>query len=282
MLDLEILIFTTDKTIEILYVTLPKVIEHFLSLGLKINVVSNQYNDIDKEFPSVNFIFTDIPFNEDGSHFNRMLSIACNTINSKYLLFLVDDYIFNSRVKKDNFEKIFNLIFSENIDYFSFQSVFGVLNLFNKWENYNFDKLKYDLENVELKIIDGKFKHCLSVQPSIWKVEFIEELLRDNPTITLSKLDNRILSKTNNVLVSDLTYSDDFYSFYDKKLLSYYCGKLCNHIDEREINSDFFIFDYGEIVRHGKLIESDTNSKKIVMDELQHNESLKNKIIKFL
>lgn len=282
MSGIEIVIYTTNNSIEILYVTLPRVINFFSKTGIRINVVSNTKNDIYLDFPEVNFIFTDVNFDTMGTHFSDMMKIVCNTITSDYLLFLVDDYIFNSTVNKTNFDKIFDLIVCEDIDYFSFQSVFGVLNLFNKWDNYEFDKTKYNFGDIHIKKMDGKFKHCLSVQPSIWKIDFIKELITDNPSLTLSQLDNRILNKTKNDLLFDLEYSDDFYHFYDRKLLSYYFGELTNHIDERKIGSDFFMFDYGEIIRHGKIIESETNSKKIVMDEINNNEILKIKLKKFL
>ena len=87
----------------------------------------------------------------------------------------------------------------------------------------------------------------------------------------------------------NLNYETNYYDENDTSNLDYgFKNLIINYppfsynIDDRPVGSEYFVFDYGEILRHGKVIESETNSKKLLMEFLDKNKNLSEKIAKFL
>jgi hypothetical protein len=54
------------------------------------------------------------------------------------------------------------------------------------------------------------------------------------------------------------------------------------HVDEKPLSTDFLLIDYIEIVRHGKFLDANVNSKDILNNILNSKENIKNKLNKFI
>lgn len=108
--------------------------------------------------------------------------------------------------------------------------------------------------------------------------------------ISLHQLDNTDIKNTK----GEKRKLQEFYnySFYEKKInffdfgfknYCYHYPTLTYHADEREIGSDFLLIDYIEIVRHGKFLNAEVNSK-LLLKEILESENIKpiiNKLSKF-
>jgi hypothetical protein len=77
--------------------------------------------------------------------------------------------------------------------------------------------------------MDNQYQHAFSVQPCIWKKSSLQQLLRDNPNISLHDMDN---SKLNNKDQYKIICTN--YKIYDG---------CCP--------PEYFIIGYVEIIRHG-------------------------------
>jgi hypothetical protein len=57
---------------------------------------------------------------------------------------------------------------------------------------------------------------------------------------------------------------------------------LTYNIDNRVPDSDFYVFDYGEIIRHGKFVDTMTNTKRLVLDYIEKDQALQEKLKNFI
>jgi hypothetical protein len=285
---MEIIIFTNEHYIDILNITLPRFVEYLKPLNLRINVVTNRLvNNTGINFDGVNIIETGVGFEYDGSHFRQSMLHALSELNCEYFLFFCDDYILNSMTKKESFENVFNIIKEFNCDYYSF-SCLRFTGVTHKWKTLNPNLKDYGIDNGILYQIDDDYRHLYSVQPCIWKTSSFIELTNYNSRLSLHGLDNTmILNKKGRQ--RNLNYETNYYDSNDENKLDYNFVNLAidlppfsYNLDNREMGSDYFVFDYGEIVRHGKIMETITNSRLLVLSILEKNPELKDKIKKFL
>jgi hypothetical protein len=65
---------------------------------------------------------------------------------------------------------------------------------------------------------------------------------------------------------------------YNFKNYCYHYPPLSYHVDEKSINDDYFVIDYIEIVRHGKFINYNVNSKLILDKILLSMPEINNKL----
>lgn len=283
MNTIEAVVFTNEKYFNILYVTLPKLVQN---LNIPINVVTNKL--LENNFEKVNFIETNIEFSQQGSHFRDSMIKSLIKINSEYILFFCDDYMMNSPVNYENFESVMKIIKSYNCDFFSFSSLNYCDHIISKWNKIETNLSKFGIGGGVLYEIPDNYRHLYSVQPCIWKKTSLLELLDYNEELSISSLDNTNI-KNKKGFFRHLNYETNYYEDTESTSLDYGFKNLTinyppftYNIDDRPIGSEYFVFDYGEILRHGKVVESETNSKKILMKFLDENESLIDKISQFL
>jgi hypothetical protein len=285
MNDVAFLVFTNEHYFDLLNLTLPYTIENTKHLDKKIYLVSNKIPEHNK-FDGINYIDTNVPFEDDGGHFKNVLFNALNQIPEKYVLFLCDDYLLRSPIKKDKFDSIINIIEDTDADFLSLSTQKHYEMFLDNW-NKPFIDPKYGLPSDCIYEMDEKVRHLYSVQPCIWKVSSLIQIIQTHITkdrrLALHDLDNT------NILTKNGEYRElqDNTILYDKRPLGYNFKNLCIHhppdtynFDEKNIGSEYFVIDYCEIIRGGKFIQG-TNSIVYLNEILSTNNNIKNKLERF-
>jgi hypothetical protein len=288
MKDISFVVFTNENYFNLLYLTLPYTIENTKHLNKKINIVSNKIPQHEK-FEGINYIDSNVNFSGDGSHFRDSLLFALNQIPEDYILFLCDDYLIKSPINKNRFDNIINILDKINGDYLALGTQKHIENFVVNWEKPNITLSEYGFPDGCFYKFDVTARHMYSVQPCVWKKSSLIELLTHNPSLTLHQLDNtNILNKKgeNRQLTEFFNFS--FYenkeNFFDYGFnnFCYHHPPITYHVDEKPLSTDFLLIDYIEIVRHGKFLDANVNSKDILNNILNSNENIKNKLKKFI
>jgi len=290
MNDVAFLIFTNETYFDLLSLTLPYTIENTKHLNKKIYVVSNKI-PIHDRIDGIEYIETNNQFEEDGGHFRNVLFNALKQIPEEYILFLCDDYLLRSPIKKDKFDSLLEIIEELNADFFSLSTQKHYEMFMGKWNKPSIDLLKYDFPSDCLYEMDESVRHMYSVQPCIWKktslIQILDTHISKDRRLALHDLDNT------NILTKDGNYrkllDHEHYSlmFYEDIPLGYGFKNFCihyppytNNFDEKVIGNDYFIIDYCEIIRGGKFIHG-TNSSAYLNEILPKHENIKNKLERF-
>jgi len=290
MRDISFVVFTNEKYFKLLYLTLPYTIENTKHLGKTINVVSNKIPEHDK-FDGVNYIDPNVNFSSTGSHFRDSLLMALNQIPEDYILFLCDDYLIKSPINKNRFDNLVNIMEKINGDFLALGTQKHIENFVVNWNRPEIKLSDYGFPDDCFYEFDETARHMYSVQPCIWKKSSLIELLNHNPGLTLHQLDNTdILNKRREKrnLIEKHSYlfyeSKENFFDYGFKNFCYHFPPLTNHVDEKPMSSDFLLIDYIEIVRHGKFLNAEVNSKTILHNILnsEENTDLKDKLKDFL
>jgi len=288
MKDISFIVFTNENYFDLLYLTLPYTIENTKHLNKTINIVSNKIPQHEK-FDGVNYIDSNVNFSGDGSHFRDSLLFALNQIPEDYILFLCDDYLIKSPINKNRFDNIINILDKINGDYLALGTQKHIENFVVNWEKPNITLSEYGFPNGCFYKFDVTARHMYSVQPCVWKKSSLIELLTHNPSLTLHQLDNTdILNKKgeNRQLTEFFNFS--FYenkeNFFDYEFnnFCYHYPPISYHVDEKPLSTDFLLIDYIEIVRHGKFLDANVNSKDILNNILNSDENIKHKLKKFI
>jgi hypothetical protein len=160
-----------------------------------------------------------------------------------------------------------------------------------EWKQPDINLSEYGFPDNCFYEFDDTVRHMYSVQPCIWKKSSLIELLNHNPELTLHQLDNtdvynkrgerRNLIEKHGYLFYET--KENFFN-YGFNNFCYHHPPLTYHVDEKPMSSDFLLIDYIEIVRHGKFLDVDVNSKFILHDILnsEGNSDLKDKLKDFL
>jgi hypothetical protein len=237
----------------------------------------------------LNYIDSNVNFSGDGSHFRDSLLFALNQIPEDYILFLCDDYLIKSPINKNRFDNIINILDKINGDYLALGTQKHIENFVINWDKPNINLSEYGFPDGCFYKFDVTARHMYSVQPCVWKKSSLIELLTHNPSLTLHQLDNtNILNKKgeNRQLTEFFNFS--FYenkeNFFDYGFnnFCYHHPTITYHVDEKPLSTDFLLIDYIEIVRHGKFLDANVNSKDILNNILNSNENIKNKLKKFI
>jgi hypothetical protein len=288
MKDISFVVFTNENYFDLLYITLPYTIENTKHLNKTINIVSNKIPQHEK-FDGVNYIDSNVNFSGDGSHFRDSLLFALNQIPEDYILFLCDDYLIKSPINKNRFDNIINILDKINGDYLALGTQKHIENFVVNWEKPNITLSEYGFPDGCFYKFDVTARHMYSVQPCVWKKSSLIELLTHNPSLTLHQLDNtNILNKKgeNRQLTEFFNFS--FYenkeNFFDYGFnnFCYHYPPISYHVDEKPLSTDFLLIDYIEIVRHGKFLDANVNSKDILNNILNSDENIKHKLKKFI
>ena len=288
MKDISFVVFTNENYFNLLYLTLPYTIENTKHLNKTINIVSNKIPQHEK-FDGVNYIDSNVNFSGDGSHFRDSLLFALNQIPEDYILFLCDDYLIKSPINKNRFDNIINILDIINGDYLALGTQKHIENFVVNWEKPNITLSEYGFPDGCFYKFDVTARHMYSVQPCVWKKSSLIELLIHNPSLTLHQLDNtNILNKKGENRQLSEFFNFSFYenkeNFFDYGFnnFCYHCPPITYHVDEKPLSTDLLLIDYIEIVRHGKFLDADVNSKDILNNILNSDENIKHKLKKFI
>lgn len=290
MKDISFVVFTNENYFNLLYLTLPFTIENTKHLGKPINIVSNRIPPYEK-FDEVNYIDCNVNFSSNGSHFRDTLLFALNQISEEYILFLCDDYLIKSPINKNRFDNLVKILEKINGSFLSLGTQKHIENFVVNWNRPDILLSDYGFPNDCFYEFDISARHMYSVQPCVWKKTDLIELLFHNPNLTLHQLDNTdILNKKGErrKLLESFNFSfyekkENFFD-YNFKNFCYHYPPFTYHVDEKNLSSDFLLIDYIEIVRHGKFLDADVNSKYILNDILEKKEfeKIKKKLINFI
>lgn len=287
MEDISFLIFTNEKYFDLLELTLPFVLNNTKHLEKKINVVSNRL-PTNVSLYDVTYFNANENFTENGSHFRNCMLYALERIGERYILFLCDDYLIQSPIDKIIFRNIISFLDEFSVDFLSLGTQKHIENVITSWKQPNIEHTNFWFDKNHFYEMDSSYRHMYSVQPCVWKKNSLIELLINNPTLTLHQLDNTdIMNKKqkrrNFEFIEPLFYKNEPNFFdYQFKNFCYHNPPLTYHIDEKPIGSDFFLLDYFEIVRHGKFLTANVNSKFLLDNILEKNIDLKSKLSRFL
>lgn len=291
MNDIAFIIFTNEKYFDLLDLTLPFTIDNTKHLFKNIYIVSNKIPNItNKLFNNVILIDTNVQFATDGSHFSQVMREALPQIKERYILFLCDDYLIKSPIKKQIFNDIIALLNDLNGDYMALGTQKHMEYFLNNWTKPEIDYSKYHFPHTDIfYAFDPRARHMYSVQPCIWKKDSLLELFDYNKNLSLHQLDNTdVMNKKGekrhlDPIYNFMLYADknDFFD-YNFKNYCYHYPPLTYHVDEKAIGDDFFVIDYIEIVRNGKFISFDVNSKFILNQVLDTNPDIRQKLTHFL
>ncbi len=285
--NISIIIYTNETYYDLLEFTLPFLIENFKKINIKKYVVSNKIKQ-SSHFEVSEQIDCGVEFLSNGGHFEQTISYALENIKEDYILFLCDDYLIKSEVKYDILMGVFNFVIDNEIDYMSLGTQKHMEPFIFEWENFNIDYKKYGLPDKCLFKTDVNCRHLYSVQPCIWKKKSLIEILKNNKNITLHDLDNTNIKDLNGNY-RELDEEKNFmfykknenYRNYDFKNVCIHYPIISYHVDEKPIDSDYFLLDYIEIVRHGKFLDAEVNSKYILNQKLNEKLNIKNKLLNF-
>jgi hypothetical protein len=285
--DISFNIFTNENYFNINYVTVPQLIKNTQGLNVKINLISNKFPQHER-FVGVNYIESNVPFDGSGHHFRNTMLYALERIEEKYVFFLCDDYIFRNPVKEETFNSISKILDELGGDFLSLSTQKHMGAYVNDWSRVELDLPKYGFPGGSLRYMPDEYCHMYSVQPCVWKKESLMELLQYNNRLSLHDLDNlNIVNKKGerrerNPEILFYHKKPGFFD-YGFKNIGIYLDPIGFNADERIPNSDYLIIDYCEIIRHGKIMEADTNSKKYFLELIETGEykNIKEKLNKF-
>jgi hypothetical protein len=280
-------VFTNENYFGINYVTIPQLIKNTKHLNVKINLISNKFPEHER-FEGVNYIESNIPFDGSGKHFRDTMLYALDRIEEKYIFFLCDDYVFRSPVKENTFNSITSILDKTNSDFLSLSTQKHMGAFISKWDKIDLDITNYGYPSNCFYYMPDEYCHMYSVQPCVWKKESLIELLKQNEGLSLHDLDNlNIVNKKNERRERNPSilfyYEKQGFFDYGFKNIGIYLDPLGFNADEREPNTDYLIIDYCEVIRHGRIMEPDTNSKRYFLDLIKTDEykNIKDKLNKF-
>lgn len=287
MSKVSIIIYTNESYLDLLDLTLPSVLKSFEHIDLKFYLVSNKITT-ELIFEKVTQIDCGVDFSSDGSHFQKTLLFALDKIDCEIVLFLCDDYFFKSKTKKEVFDSLVNLMIDYDIDYLSLGTQKHMEGYLYNWDKLSFNSKEYNLPSEIIYFMDKNYRHLYSVQPSLWKKKSLQKILLNNNYLTLHDLDNSNIKDCNGLkrsLDQKKNYmfyiNDPKFQFFTDKNICLHKPPLTYHVDEKSLDSDYFVIDYIEIIRHGKFINAEVNSKFILKNLLLNSEDISDKLSKF-
>lgn len=282
-----IVVYTNEKYFDLLFLTLPYTVKHTQDTEMQISVVSNKIPNQER-INNIRYIDSNVEFCPEGSHFRDTLMYALEIIDTEYILFLCDDYLIKSPIHTDRLYEIVDVLDELKGDYFYLGTQKHVENFIKTWNKVVTQASLLSFPENCFYELDTSYRHLYSVQPCIWRKSSLIELLYYNPNLSLHQLDNTdIVNKKGKKRHLIDFYNFSFYeteeSFFDYgfKNFCYHYPPLSYHVDERPLDSEFLVLDYIEIIRNGKFITSEVNSKKILNEILKQNNNILHKLQNF-
>jgi hypothetical protein len=247
-MNLAIVVYTNETNLPILQLFLDYFFKHNLNFNLPVYVVGNRFTKSDlPHLDKVKYIAGDVEFHYDGKHFSETLRNVIPQIKEEYIFYFCEDYILTYSIDQNSLTTLMQMIQYENIDLFTFGSVYPVNHGFSLFDKQYFE--------IPLYHVDLNYQHAYNVQPGVWKKQSLLQLLNDNPSCSLHDMDNSILNNKDKykVICTNL-------KIYDGCCLP-----------------DYFIIGYKEIIRHGVFLLVDNGTGQ---NRDNHIESFIQKLIK--
>lgn len=284
--DIHFIINTNEKVLPLVNLSL-KYFDTFIGLdNINISIVSNKFKDCVFNYSDkVNYITPDVEYDGSGGHFEAVISNALNNIKEEYIFFFCDDYIITKQFDIEALLRLMQFIINEKVDYFSFSSCFveremqsnplAKYRLCDNSEKYGFDKDAF-------YHFSENFLYLYSVQPCIWKRSSLLELLSYNKNVGIRTLDTSYIKdkkgKYRDQIPNTGIYCYDKWAVPDDE---YQFKKICTkyNIFDYSYNPDFFIFNYIEIVRYGKIWQTlgENNWVQIIINQIIKDNDINNK-----
>jgi hypothetical protein len=224
--NLQTVIYTNDLNIGLAEIACTEY-KKYAPLNSVVTIVTNK---ISENFqPSTKHtVFSAEIENKKGKQFAGTMLKYLNTINSEFILFLLDDYITYRNFSQHDFNRLLKLLEDYNVDYFSFD---------RKQEQFtrNFKSFKNDLYDEEyINIVDSSDIHRFSVQPCIWRRTSLINILEKYPDLDIHTFE------TDPTIVNEslLTLGFNWHVFDPK-------------IPSTEGFEHHFVFSAVEVGRHG-------------------------------
>jgi hypothetical protein len=260
ILDLSLLMVTCETHLDIAKLTIEEFIKQTSDLNIKKYLTSNSFkgNEIFNGL-NINLIDSNVAYSTSGNHFSKTALNALRHIDSKFILFFLDDMCLINKIKNENLKKIVNLMKNESIDYFSMST----------WDfNWTPLEIKYDKYGVEensILVYDDTFLYMYSVQPSIWKKTSLIKILENNLEINVNYLDTTNIRNLKGVRRHSLvghnwTTENNFWDYGFKNVCLRKNKMTSNYaFDEHNAEDDYFLMLYSEILR---IVKSNLNTHK--------------------
>jgi hypothetical protein len=259
IVNIAILVYTNETNIPILKLFLKYFFKYNPSFSYSIYVTSNHFSNIELPFSDkVTYIDSEVEWDPQSKHFSQTLNKALFQIKEEYIFYFCEDYIMTNSIDILSLENLIKLIQNENIDMFSFASMYPKNHNFSLFDtNYK----QYNFEENRFYTTDKNYLHAFSIQPCIWKKTSLQQLLISNPKIGLHDMDcSRLENKDQYKLIcTDYKIHDGAYT------------------------PEYFILGYIEIIRHGAFLMElnghshlsgnyiDTFLKQLIKENNLHN-----------
>ena len=271
---ISLLIYSNETFLPIANLAIDEFNKFSNELNIKKYLASNKFiNDDDLEYNDFIKIDANIPLENDGRHFAKILIKSLEVMDSEYVLFMPDDMFVINQIKKENLDKIINLMDGENIDHISLMS-YG-----HNWEIMNIDYSKYGLPNNYIFNMNMSYIFMITLQPMIWKVSSFLEFLKHNENISIREFDtSSVKNKKGQTRLgpnSDGYYEtpDDFWDYGFKHCcFKRYYENTPYPFDDRPFDGDYFLFLWSEVIAGGKFnLNRGNNCRTYLMDFLEKN-----------
>lgn len=229
--DLSTVVYTCTKNLHLLKIFKKYWLKN-IRLEDKAYIVSNTFENY-TEFDHDNFKYIDanIPFSAEATHFRDTLLFALDQIETKYIFFLLDDYIFMDA----NLDIVSDLVmymkkFDVKLCSFASHEHWLMQPTSQKIPTQNIQYVLSDEYEI-MGVMPSDYVYRYSVQPCIWEVETLKTILKNNPNLTLHTLDTAIVPNMDPI----------------KSIITIKKTKPCEpHWAESK-----FALHYVEIIRHG-------------------------------
>lgn len=223
-------------------------------LYIKKILVSNKFLEGDN-LPYEDFTKIDagVEFRPDTRHFAKVILKGLEQIQTKYVLFLLEDTLIMNNIKRNSLDGILNFMDGEEVDHLSLMS-YG-----HNWEIFDTDYKKYGLPDDYIFKIPTSYVHMFSLQPAIWKTSSFIEIMKYNTDISIKEFDishfknkkGQIRGGANGDGHIDTT--DDFWDYGFKHCcFKRYFENTPFPFDDRPEEGDYFLFLWNESIVGGK------------------------------
>jgi len=233
--NIRVVYYMNERSNPIMKLTLKKYFEVDSENPLKISVISNNF--LNEELPyqdKIDYTSADIEYREDATHFGDTIMKGLNKITEDYILLMLDDQIVDRPIKYNDLQKLINFIKEEDVHYFGFSPIPQLGNPNFSWKPY--DKDNYPFDKSTLFYRDNNFQYLLSLQPAIWKRNFLIDLCERCPfNLNPSTLDAWLPD-----ILREYIIENNF------KLMGHNLNSMANCIPQ---SSEYFILSYFEVLR---------------------------------
>jgi hypothetical protein len=236
--NLRFVFYTNEHNLHLIELTLSYFFKHVNLTNPKVSVIANRLPDRPLPFSDkVSYLSGNVDFHYNGQHFAKTFLNTLPQITEKYIFFFCDDYFLVADLQSEHLNKTIELLDKHNVDYFGFDEI--ISHLIPTFPVFSENLAEYP--DVKLLVRDNSYRYLFSVQPSIWNVQSMLNLLKNRDNISLHNLDETLseIKETNMLLalghtgMSHFSYNDEEY--HVKDITKY----------------PYFIIAYLEISRHG-------------------------------